>query len=223
MTVTQNNKTYRAGVFALIAALVCGCGSPTRPQAQPQTDSTAPSGPTVITLDMKGAPVTVSPNITSQRQAQEALYGYMRKTLQALPPGIILDNTRYGGGGTAACDDRVDSENAPVDFADFRDMHTPPGIDYNDLIAKVGDIWKSWGWGVEEREDDNKPNRYGRSPDGYSLSIMGYTGQFAGYPPSMTGGTPCFSPNLKDDHVPRPTLITSDGLQYDEPSAEPTR
>ncbi|WP_245535345.1 hypothetical protein [Segniliparus rotundus] len=204
---------------ALVVAILAGCGGHEHTQS---SAATPPHHNDVTTLDMKPEPMTVSPNITSQRQAQETLYGYMQKTLQGLPDNIFLDNKRYGGyggGHTAACDsERVDRENSPVDFGDYRDMHTPPGSDYNALIAKVGDIWKSWGWRVEERDDD-KPNRYGHSPDGYTLSI-----QSAGaYEPTMVGGTPCFPASLRDDTVPQPRVISKDKLLYDEPSAAPTR
>ncbi|EFV12967.1 hypothetical protein HMPREF9336_02224 [Segniliparus rugosus ATCC BAA-974] len=206
-------------VVLAAAMLLAGC-APTAPPP-PLADSESRPKHSVTTLDMKADPMTVSPSITSQRQAQEALYGYMRKTLQGLPEGVMLDNKRYGGyggGSTAACDsERVDIENSPVDFADFRDMHTPPGTDYNALIARVGDIWKSWGWQVEERESDDKPSRYGHSSDGYSLRI-----QSAGsYEPTLVGSTPCFPAHLRDDSVPQPRVITKDRLLYDEPSGTP--
>jgi hypothetical protein len=58
----------------------------------------------------------------------------------------------------------------------------PPGVDPDVIIAKVGDIWKSWGWYVIEREGFYKPNRFGYAPDGYSLQIMASQ---PGYPPSL--------------------------------------
>jgi hypothetical protein len=46
------------------------------------------------------------------------------------------------------------------------------GNDPNDVIAKIGkigDIWKSWGWYVIERDGFQKPYRVGYAPDGYSF------------------------------------------------------
>jgi hypothetical protein len=34
------------------------------------------------------------------------------------------------------------------------------------LIAKIGDILKSWGWQVIERDGLTKPNRFGYAQDG---------------------------------------------------------
>ncbi|WP_245535321.1 hypothetical protein [Segniliparus rotundus] len=148
---------------------------------------------------------------SSQWQAQEVLYEYMRKTLQALPQGISLDNTRLSpGGGVDTCEDRIDSENSPISYYDYRDMRVPQGIDYAELVAKVGDVWRSWGWRVEERKGSDNPNRYGYSPDGYSLNITARPPQFASFPPSFGGNTPCFPPELRDDHVPIPPVITRD-------------
>jgi hypothetical protein len=45
------------------------------------------------------------------------------------------------------------------------------GNDPNNVIAKIGDIWKSWGWYVIERDGFQKPNRFGYAPDGYSLQL----------------------------------------------------
>ena len=49
--------------------------------------------------------------------------------------------------------------------------------DPNDVIAKIGDIWKSWGWYVIERDGFEKPNRFGYAADSYSLQVQ------AVYPP----------------------------------------
>ncbi|WP_084206643.1 hypothetical protein [Segniliparus rugosus] len=161
-----------------------------------------------------------APHVESQQQAQETLYGYMRKTLEALSAGIDIESAHpWQGGSTGACDDRIDQENAPVSYSDFRGIRAPAGTDYNDLILRFGDVWKGWGWRVVERSGDNKPNRYAISPDGYILSIE--AGNPVGYPPTMLGRTPCFSPKLRDDHVPKPRVITRDGLQYDEPAESP--
>ncbi|MGL6234327.1 MAG: hypothetical protein ACRC20_03190 [Segniliparus sp.] len=167
--------------------------------------------------------MATSQPIASQRQAQEALYHYMQATLQQLPYDVSLDNHRYGGtGGVMQCDDRIDQLNAPIQYYNVFDTRVPPGTDYADFVVKVGEIWKGWGWRVEELEDDDKPNRTGTSPDGYQLDIAVYSGKFASYPPKFGGHTPCFPASLRDDDVPAPRVITSDGLLYDEPSTTPT-
>ena len=73
------------------------------------------------------------------------------------------------------------------------------------LIAKIGDIWKSWGWQVIERDRLTKPNRFGSAPDGYILEIEARPDPK--YPPSLIGSSPCFPGNLRRDDVPRPPII----------------
>ncbi|WP_245535320.1 hypothetical protein [Segniliparus rotundus] len=148
----------------------------------------------------------------TRKQAQETLYDYMRRTLQEVPTVIALDNARYGGagGGVDTCDDRIDGENAPIHYYDSRDMHVAEKTDFADLVRKTGDVWHSWGWRVEERENSEKPNRVGTSPDGYILRIEVRPSRFAGYPPSFTGDTPCFSSRFRHGDVPVPTTITHD-------------
>jgi hypothetical protein len=75
-----------------------------------------------------------------------------------------------------------------MELATNGDMTLPPGTDSEALIAKTGDIWKSWGWYVYERDDFYKPNRFGYSPDGYILQIM------ARYEP---GHPPAFKPSRR--------------------------
>ncbi|EFV12386.1 hypothetical protein [Segniliparus rugosus] len=163
-----------------------------------------------------------APHVESQQQAQETLYGYMRRTLEGLPDGVSIFSAHpWQGGKTSACDDRIDQENAPITYHDTFDMKVPIGTDHDALIGKIRDLWRSWGWRVEERESDSSPSWYGRSPDGYELNVMGYAGRLAGYPPTFGGRSPCFSPKLRDDHVPKPRVITRDGLQYDEPAESP--
>lgn len=202
---------FVAATSAGALALTTGCYSSHRTPSQ--------SGATVS--NHEGAPTVDAP--TSRRKAQQKLYEYMSNTLQYLPEGIALDNTRYegAGGGVDTCDDRIDSENAPIFYYDSRDMHVPKGIEYNDLISKVGEIWRGWGWSVEERDGTYKPNRQGKSPEGYTLNIQ--AGYPVGYPPTMDGNTPCFSPQFRHEPVPIPRVITHEGLRYDEPSASPTR
>ncbi|MGL6234949.1 MAG: hypothetical protein ACRC20_06355 [Segniliparus sp.] len=165
-----------------------------------------------------------APSVTSQQQAQETLYGYMRKTLEGLPAGVSIYSAHpWQGGSNSACDDRIDQENAPITYHDTFDMKLPAGTASDALIAKVRELWESWGWRVKESEGDGNFSWYGYSPDGYQLDIMGYSGRLAGYPPTFGGRTPCFPPRLRDDHVPKPRIITRDGFDYNQPSesAEP--
>ena len=74
------------------------------------------------------------------------------------------------------------------------------------LVAAAGDVWKSWGWWVFERDGMYKPNLSGYSPDGYELHIgvPGLPG-----PPNITGTSPCFPHDIARDDLPFPTTITA--------------
>lgn len=142
----------------------------------------------------------------SQQQAQDTLIGYLKKTLQALPPGTTLDATRYSGGtNTVPCKDAI-SGTPPVEFNTTGDLKPPPGTDFAAMIAKVGDVWKSWGWHVFERDGFYKPNRFGYAPDGYSLSIESTSRPE--YPPTLGGVSPCFPADLPDDRSPFPMILS---------------
>ncbi len=144
---------------------------------------------------------------TSQQQAQDTVLGYLKKTLAALPPGVVFDATRYGSAGsTAPCNDARLNTNPPKEFSATGDLTLPPAVDAGKLIAEVGDIWKSWGWWVFERDGMYKPNRSGFSPDGYELHIgvPGLPG-----PPNLTGTSPCFPYDIARDDLPFPTTITA--------------
>jgi hypothetical protein len=143
----------------------------------------------------------------TQQQAQDTVIGYLKKTLQALRPGITLDATRYSSGATVAPCQDVTAGASPMELATNGDMTLPPGTDPAAVIAKAGDIWKSWGWYVYERDGFYKPNRFGYSPDGYILQIIArYKPE---YPPSLQGISPCFPPDLPDDRSPFPTILTA--------------
>jgi hypothetical protein len=144
---------------------------------------------------------------TSQQQAQDTVLGYLKKTLDALPPGVVFDASRYGSASsTAPCNDAPANTNPPKEFSATGDLTLPPGVDGGKLIAQVGDVWKSWGWWVFERDGMYKPNRSGFSPDGYELHIgvPGLPG-----PPNLTGTSPCFSHEIARDDLPFPTTITA--------------
>jgi hypothetical protein len=143
----------------------------------------------------------------SQQQAQDTVIGYLKKTLQSLPAGTTLDATRYSGGtNTVPCKD-VTSGTPPQEFSTVGDLKPPPGTDLEAIVAKAGDIWKSWGWFVYERDGFYKPNRFGYAPDGYSLSIEATSRP--DYPPTLGGVSPCFPPDLPNDRSPFPMILTA--------------
>lgn len=199
-----------AAIAALCAVLVaCSSTDPARPLGPP-----TPSGVTPIPGGpLEQLPVPASPKIpASQREAQDTILRYLQQTIDALPKGTSLDGTRYiVGDGTTYCEDNPSSTDAPVHVEDWRDMTTPPEVvDFNALINQVGELWKSWGWDVLERDGFEKPNRFGYAPDGYALRIT--ASHPPTYSPGIIGASPCFPGNLKRDDVPRnPPVIVQQG------------
>ena len=61
-------------------------------------------------------PVDVVPQ--SQQQAQDTLVEYLRRMLEALPPGTQFDASRFAGAGSGniGCDDDATSPDAPTRF-----------------------------------------------------------------------------------------------------------
>lgn len=144
---------------------------------------------------------------TSQQQAQDTVLGYLKKTLSALPPGTVIDASRYGSPGTTApCSDAPLNTNPPEEFSTIGELK-PPGSDFNKIISVVGEIWKSWGWWVFERDDFRQPNRFGYAPDGFILQIK--VSSPPGYPPTIIASSPCFPHDIARDDLPFPTTITS--------------
>ncbi|WP_079461660.1 hypothetical protein [Mycobacteroides abscessus] len=157
---------------------------------------------------MEPIPIARNPKIpTSQQEAQNTVLKYLQDTLNTLPPGSTLDGTRYSRGRVIECDDNDTSPDAPIHFEDLRDMTLPAGTDFNAIIHQVGELWKSWGWQVLERNGFDKPNRFGYAPDGYSLDIQARVQ--SDYAPTMSGGSPCFSGALQDKNsLDGPAVIT---------------
>lgn len=148
-------------------------------------------------------PKTVVPQ--SQQQAQDTVLGYLTKTLQAMPAGTTLDATRYGGAGsTAPCEDVIEGT-PPVQFSTIGELKLPPGNDPLAVVAETGEIWKTWGWYVFERDGFRKPNRFGYAPDGYWLKIM--ASNPPGYPPTLVGASPCFPGELQSNDISFPVVI----------------
>lgn len=132
-----------------------------------------------------------------------------QKTLTALPPGIAFDASRYSGGTTAVpCNDSPLNTNPPVEFTATGDLTVPSEVDADKLITQTGDIWKSWGWWVFERDDFRKPNRFGYSPDGYTFQIR--ASNPPGYPPSVIATSPCFPHDIARDDIPFPRTVTAE-------------
>lgn len=193
---------------AVVIVMFVGACSHDNPLGAPTpTGATALGGPTMESKPPPPPGWQVQPAIpTTQQQAQDTVIAYLRKTLQALPPGITLDAARYSGGASVAPCKDVTSGPSPMEFATNGDLRLPPGTDPEALIARTGDIWKSWGWYVYERDGFYKPNRFGYSPDGYILQIMAR--YKPGYPPSLQGISPCFPPDIPDDRSPFPMILT---------------
>lgn len=146
----------------------------------------------------------------SQEQAQSTVVSYLRRTLAALPSGSVIDGSRYLGPGTTPyCDDNDSSSpTAPRRFDTIGEVKLPPGSESVDLVAKVGDTWRSWGWYVVERDGFTKPNRFGYAPDGYRLQIE--AAAQPGYPPAIQGSSPCYPGTIARDDIPIPVVIRAE-------------
>lgn len=150
-----------------------------------------------------------SPAPTSQHDVQDHVVSLFQRTVDAFPRGTALDSSRYAPNGTTAtCDDNADGPDAPVDFAQYADMRLLPGTDYKATVAKLGDIWSSWGWKVIERDDFPKPNRFASAPDGYRLQAVLND---PAYSPTVVATSPCYNGRLADYAIPMPRLIESTG------------
>lgn len=163
----------------------------------------------LITLALPGCRngVTTTAVPQSQQQAQDTVVGHLRRTLAELPPGTVLDATRFAGTGhTSYCDDNDSGPSAPMRFHTIGELKVPDGSDRGDLVSRVGDIWRGWGWQVAELDGFRIPNRFGYSPDGYRIQIV--TAARAGYPPTVQASSPCFPRRIAHDHIPVPDVLT---------------
>ncbi|MCX2929870.1 hypothetical protein ORI20_06280 [Mycobacterium sp. CVI_P3] len=143
----------------------------------------------------------------SEQEAQDAILGYLRRTLAVLPPGTVVDSHGYVNSGKPVwCEDEPkDPKTAPVHVQAVGDVKVPGDMDPKALITKVGDAWRSWGWYVIERDGFNKPNQFGYGPDGYRLQIE--MSNPPSYPPTLTAISPCFPGDLPRDDVSFPRVI----------------
>lgn len=139
---------------------------------------------------------------SSQQQIQDTVLGQLRRTLAALPPGTVLDSTRFAGAGhNSYCDDDDSGASGPMRFHTIGDLRTPDGAD---AVAAVGEIWRGWGWQVVERDGFGKPNRFGYAPDGYRIQIVSAR---TGYPPTVQASSPCFPRRIARDDIPVPEVL----------------
>lgn len=156
---------------------------------------------------MEPTPTPSAPKIpASQQEAHDTVLQYLQKTVDGLPPGTTLDTTQAGGGSNLSCDDDYQGPGpGPTDYTITTYVIGPAGVPPADLITKTGDLWRSWGLSVMERNGFEKPNQFGYPPDGYSLLIQAaYPPQ---YPPSLAVISPCFPGNLRKDGIPIPDII----------------
>ncbi|EFV14022.1 hypothetical protein [Segniliparus rugosus] len=158
---------------------------------------------------------------STPEEARDIIHKYLQKTLRELPDGYILDSSRFGGvgGNLSPCDDTPSPESPPSMYDNWRVLVSHSETNYNSIIGKVGDIWRGWGWPVEERNGFDKPNRFSISPDGYTLSIKAAPSGNPQSPPSVIVTSPCFQVNTQSyQAIPEPVVITRDGFSDDKPS-----
>ncbi|BBZ67198.1 hypothetical protein MINS_26270 [Mycolicibacterium insubricum] len=143
----------------------------------------------------------------SQQEAQDTVFGYLQRTVDALPAGTKLDSTDFRGGGNFNCDDEpAQPGTSPVAYDYWTHAIVPPGVSADDLVEAAGKAWQSWGMRVLERDEFRKPNRFGYPADGYSLQIKGPSKP--GYPPTVIVSSPCFPAEHARDGLPAPTIFT---------------
>lgn len=194
---------------APLLAVLTGCGppasapSPTSAVVAAATSAPAPadaSGPPPAT---PAAP-SVAPQAVkvpaNQQDAQDNVNKYLQQTLDAQPKGTALDGIRYvAGPGAVPCDDggvRVD---------DVRDVDAPPRTDYTKLVTATGDLWRQWGWEVDDAGDHGRLSRVGHVPDGYTVRIE--AGQDSEQRPTVTASSPCFPAALRENDIPRTPVL----------------
>lgn len=211
MTVLMRLSAPRFATLAVLLMLclpVGGCGN------DGDLGSPTPSGAT----DIGGPPMTSQPPPPpgwnpkevvpqSQQEAQDTIAGYIQRMLDALPEGTAYDTGRYSGGGhNSSCDDNYTGPGKPpTHFTTTGDLSFLPGSDLSAMIAKTGEIWRSWGWHVYERDGFEKPNQFGYAPDGYRLQIV--AAYPPDYPPTVVATSPCFPGDIARDDIAFPAVL----------------
>ena len=159
----------------------------------------------VLAVAACNAQQIAGPGVQSQHQAQDTVIGHLRRTLAALPPGSVLDATRYAGAGhNSYCGDGVPGPGASVRFHTIGELRVPGDHGTDDAVAMVGDIWRSWGWEVQQRAGFRTPNRFGHSPDGYRLQIVAAA---EAHPPTLQASSPCFPRSIARDDIAVPDVL----------------
>lgn len=204
-TVTDRLIAQIACLAAVVTLSACSSASELGPPTP--TGATDIGGPNMSSHD-GNEPTDITPE--NQQQVQDTLLGYIKRTLNSLPPGYVLDATRFGGTGhgVIGCDDNDTSPDAPVRLTINSDLKIPPGIDNEAVSEAFGRVWRSFGWRVYSDDSFRQPNQFGVSPDGYSLRTV--QPAVAGYPPGFTASSPCFPGGLADDDYSFPVVISAD-------------
>jgi hypothetical protein len=156
---------------------------------------------------MEPTPTAKSPKIPrSQQEAQDTAVGYLQRTVDGLPPGTTLTVSAATGGHNLSCDDNYTGPGSgPTEYTAAVDVMGPPGVAPADLIAKAGELWRSWGLTVMQRKGFEEPNQFGYPSDGYTIQIE--AAYPANYPPTLTVVSPCFPGDVRRDGIPMPTKI----------------
>lgn len=158
---------------------------------------------------MEPTPIAPSPKIPkSQQEAQDSLVRYLQKTVDGLPPGTVLDTSDTIGGSNLGCDDNYTGPGpgpGPAEFSLFAKVIGPARMKPADLIAHAGELWRSWGITVIERDGFEKPNQFGYFPDGYHIQIK--AAYPPDYPPTIVATSPCLPGDLRRDGLPVPKVI----------------
>lgn len=205
-------RTFRRGLGPIpyvalmlaVVAVLAACSSNNPDSLGP----TEPGGATPIPGGaMTDVPTPAEPKVpTSQQEAQDTVLGYLQKTVDGLPPGTTLDSTNFRGAANRSCDDEYTGPGrGPTRFSVWTHVVGPQDASPEGLVAQAGDLWRSWGLTVIERDDFRKPNRFGYPPDGYELQIKG-AGK-PGYPPTLIASSLCFPGDLARDNFPFPQVI----------------
>lgn len=156
---------------------------------------------------MEPTPTAASPKVpVSQQEAQDTALQYLQRTVDGLPPGTTLDSSDARGGGNLSCnDDYTGPGSGPTEYIVATHVIGPAGFKPADLVTKTGDLWRSWGMEVMQRDGFEKPNQFGFPRDGYGVQIE--AAYPADYPPLLTVVSPCFSGDLRQDDVPEPPTV----------------
>ena len=191
---------------ASLATAMCITGCTTN--SSTPHGSAVPTGATAIGgSSVSNIPTPAAPKIpASQQEAQDTVVGYLQQTVNGLPPGTTLDSTDFRGGANMDCEDEPTGPGKPpTRFEYWTHVNGPEGGNLDDLVSKAGDVWKSLGINVIERDDFRKPNRFGYPADGYELQIKGAAKP--GYPPTLIVMSPCFPGDLARDDIPWPSVV----------------